>query len=196
MRLLFVVNDIDFFISHRLPIAEFALKNNYEVFVASNSLPNPKIKGITFFKFNINRSSIGLWSNLNSIFQLKKIAKSISPDIVHSITLKSIVLSNLCLIFNRKIKKVNAVSGLGFLFTSERESMASKILKGLFKLINNIGKPHYIFQNKNDLQEFKKLGVKENYSLIKGSGVNKDEFDYFPPKSNEKINIFMLIYKK
>ena len=69
-------------------------------------------------------------------------------------------------------KKVNAVSGLGFLFTSERESMASKILKGLFKLINNIGKPYYIFQNKNDLQEFKKLGVKENYSLIKGSGVN------------------------
>ena len=139
MRLLFVVNDIDFFISHRLPIAEFAIKNNYKVFVASNSLPKTKIKGITFFKFDIKRSSIGLRSNLNSLIQLNKIVKSVSPDIVHSITLKSIVLSNLCLIFNSKIERVNAVSGLGFLFTSERKSIVSKIVKYLFKIINNIG---------------------------------------------------------
>ena len=189
MRLLFVVNDIDFFISHRLPIAEFACKYNYEVFVASNSIPNAKIKGITFFKFDIKRSSIGLWSNLNSLIQLKKIVKSVSPDIVHSITLKSIVLTNLCLIFNRKIKKVNAVSGLGFLFTSERKSVAASIIKGLFKLINYLGKPYYIFQNKNDLEEFEKLGVKENYDLIRGSGVNHKEFKYVFPKTNEKVNI-------
>lgn len=189
MRLLFVVNDIDFFISHRLSIAEFALKNNYEVFVASNSLPNAKIKGITFFKFDIKRSSIGLWSNLNSLIQLKKIVKSVSPDIVHSITLKSIVLSNLCLIFNRKIKRVNAVSGLGFLFTSERKSVASSIIKGLFKLINYLGKPYYIFQNENDLNEFIKLGIKNNYELIKGSGVDHKEFKYNSPTNKQKTNI-------
>jgi glycosyltransferase involved in cell wall biosynthesis len=189
MRLLFVVNDVDFFISHRLPIAEFALKNNYKVFVASNSIPNPKIKGITFFKFDIKRSSIGLWSNLNSLIQLKKIARSVSPDIVHSITLKSIVLLNLSLIFNRKIKKVNTVSGLGYLFTSERKSIVSKIVKYLFKIINNIGKLYYIFQNENDLQEFKKLGVKENYILIRGSGVDHKEFKYTLPKTNPKLNI-------
>jgi glycosyltransferase involved in cell wall biosynthesis len=189
MRLLFVVNDIDFFISHRLPLAEFALKNSHEVFVASNSLPNTKIKGITFFKFDINRSSIRLWSNLNSLIQLKKIVKRVSPDIVHSVTLKSIILSNLCLIFNRKIKRVNAVSGLGFLFTSERKSVTKAIIKALYNLLNKIGKPYYIFQNKYDLQEFKKLGVKENYELIKGSGVNHIDFKYAFPKTNEKVNI-------
>lgn len=189
MRLLFVVNDIDFFISHRLPVAEFALKNNYEVFVASNSLPKTKIKGITFLKFDINRSSVGLWSNLKSLIQLKRLVKSVSPEIVHSVTLKSILLSNLCLIFDRKIKKVNAVSGLGFLFASERKSVPAIIVKGLFNLINIIGKPYYIFQNKNDLQEFKKLSVKENYTLIKGSGVNHKEFKYAIPHNNEKVNI-------
>ena len=125
MRLMFVVNDIDFFISHRLPLAEFALKNNHEVFVVSNELPNINLNGVKFIKFDIDRSSVGFWSNLNSLIQLKKIVKSVSPNIVHSITLKSIVLTNLCLIFNRKIKKVNAVSGLGFLFTSERKSVAA-----------------------------------------------------------------------
>ena len=189
MRLMFVVNDIDFFISHRLPIAEFACKNNFEVFVASNSFPKAKIKGITFIKFDINRSSIGLWSNLNSLIQLKKIVKSVSPHIVHSVTLKSIVLSNLVLIFNRKIKKVNAVSGLGFLFTSERKSVVVAIIKGLIYLLNKIGNPYYIFQNRNDLLEFKNLGVIENFSLIKGSGVNHKEFKYVLPKTNEKVNI-------
>ena len=189
MKILYVVNDIDFFISHRLPIAEFAVKKKYEVFIAANSLPNTKINGITFLNFDINRSSIGLTSNLNSLIQLNKLIKKVSPDIIHSVTLKSILLSNLCLIFNRKIKKVNAVSGLGFLFTSERKSLVALIIKSLFKLINYLDKPYYIFQNENDLQEFKKLGVKENYSLIKGSGVNHNDFKYNPPSKKDKLSI-------
>ena len=189
MKILFVVNDIDFFISHRLPLAEYALKKKHEVFVASNSLPKVKIQGITFLSFKINRSSVGLLSNLKSLIQLNKLIKSISPDIVHSVTLKSILLSNLCLIFNSKIKKVNAVSGLGFLFTAERKSFAAAMLKGLMKFINGIGKPYYIFQNENDLNEFQKFGITDNYKIIKGSGVNHKEFIYIPPPKNQKVNI-------
>ena len=50
MKILYVVNDIDFFISHRLPLAEYAVQRKHEVFVASNSLPKIKIKGINFLK--------------------------------------------------------------------------------------------------------------------------------------------------
>jgi len=189
MKILYVVNDIDFFISHRLPLAEYAVQKKHEVFVASNELPKVNIHSISFLKFQINRSSVGFISNLKSLIQLNKLIKSISPDIVHSVTLKSILLSNLCLIFNRKIKRVNAVSGLGFLFTSERISLAATIIKSLFKLINYFGKPYYIFQNENDLNEFVKLGVKENFKLIKGSGVNHKEFIYTPPIKNQKVNI-------
>lgn len=189
MKLLYVVNDIDFFISHRLPLAQNAIINKHDVFVASNELPKVNINGITFLKFEINRSSVGIISNLNSLIQLFKTIKKVSPDIVHSVTLKSILLSNLCLIFNRKIKRVNAVSGLGFLFTSERISLAAIVIKSLFKFINYLGKPYYIFQNENDLNEFKKLGVKENYSLIGGSGVNHKEFIYTDPIKKQKVNI-------
>lgn len=189
MKILYVINDIDFFISHRLPIAKCAIEKNYEVFVASNELPKVKIHGISFLKFQINRSSVGFISNLNSLIQLFIIIKKVSPDIVHSVTLKPILLSNICLILNRKVKKVNAVSGLGFLFTSEKKSLVAIIIKGLFKLINAISKPYYIFQNKNDLNEFKKLGAKENYKLIKGSGVDHSEFKYMPSIKKEKVVI-------
>ena len=189
MKILYVINDIDFFISHRLPLAEHAISKNYEVFVASNALPKTKTPGVTFLKFEINRSSVGIITNFNSLIQLNKIIKKVSPEIVHSVTIKSIVISNLCLIFNRKIKKVNAVSGLGFLFTSDRKSFSLSIIKSLFHLFNIVNKPYYIFQNENDLQKFKKLRVKDNYKLIKGSGVNHKKFEYNAPIKKDKINI-------
>ncbi|MDB3862234.1 glycosyltransferase family 4 protein [Flavobacteriaceae bacterium] len=188
-KLLFVSNDLDFFLSHRLPLAIEAEKEGYIVYVASDKIPKKKIGNIYFKKYSIYRSSTSITKNLKSLMELKAIFKEISPDIIHSITLKSILLSNLVLLFNRKVKKVNAVSGLGYLFTSNRVSIALFGLKFILRGIITLRRPHFIFQNSQDLNEIKKLGLKGDYSLIKGSGVNKDEFDYIPPRGAKKINI-------
>ena len=189
MRIAYVVNDLDFFISHRLPLAKKAVELGYAVFIISNKLPTIKHKGIDFKVFSIERSSTSIVKNFKSLIELKRIIKDISPDIIHSVTLKSILLSNLVLLFNKKVKKVNAVSGMGYLFTSNRASIALYGLKFILRAIIKLGKPHFIFQNLDDLKEFKKLGLKESYSIIKGSGVNKDEFDYTPLKATKKVNI-------
>lgn len=189
MRIVYVVNDLDFFISHRLPLAKKAVELGYAVFIISNKLPTIKHKGIDFKVFSIERSSTSIVKNFKSLIELKRIIKDISPDIIHSVTLKSILLSNLVLLFNKKVKKVNAVSGMGYLFTSNRVSIALYGLKFILRAIIKLGKPHFIFQNLDDLKEFKKLGLKESYSIIKGSGVNKDEFDYTPLKATKKVNI-------
>lgn len=188
-RILFLVNDLEFFISHRLEIAINARNNGYSVFVVSDKLPEVNYNDIKFLKINLKRSSLSFFSNFISIRDFYFVVKKISPILVHSITLKSIVISNLALIFDKKIKLINAISGLGYLFTSNRNPIALKLLKFVLKTINSIGKPYYIFQNENDLQEFKKLGVKENYSLIKGSGVNHKDFKYNPPIKKDKISI-------
>ena len=189
MKLLFVVNDIDFFISHRLPIAKKAVEQGYSVFTVSNKLPSIKYKGIDFKTFSIERSSTSIIRNFKSLMELKRIIKDISPDIIHSVTLKSILLSNLALLFDKKVKKVNAVSGMGYLFTSNRVSITSYGLKFILRTLIKFGKPHFIFQNLNDLKEFKKLGLKKSYSIVKGSGVDKNEFNYSSPKTTKKINI-------
>lgn len=189
MRIAYVVNDLDFFISHRLPLAKKAVELGYSVFIISNKLPLIKYKGIDFKIFSIERSSTSIIKNFKSLLELKNIIKEISPDIVHSVTLKSILLSNLLLLFNKKVKKVNAVSGMGYLFTSNRASIVLYGLKFILRAIIKLGKPHFIFQNLHDLKEFKKLGLRESYSIIKGSGVNKDEFDFVPLKTTKKVNI-------
>ena len=189
MRLAYVVNDLDFFISHRLPLAKKAVDLGYTVFIVSNKLPTIKHKGIDFRTFSIERSSTSIIKNFKSLLELKRIIKDISPDIIHSVTLKSILLSNLVLLFKRKVNKVNAVSGMGYLFTSNRVSIALYGLKFILRVLIKLGRPHFIFQNLDDLKEFKKLGVNDNYNLIRGSGVNHKEFKYTPPKTNEKVNI-------
>jgi glycosyltransferase involved in cell wall biosynthesis len=189
MKLAFVVNDLDFFISHRLPLAKKAVELGYSVFIISNKLPSIKYKGIDFKTFSIERSSTSIVKNFKSLMELKRIIKEISPDIVHSVTLKSILLSNLVLLLDKKVKKVNAVSGMGYLFTSNRASIVLHGLKFILRVLIKLGRPHIIFQNLDDLKEFQNLGVKENYYLIKGSGVNHKEFNYTLPKTNEKVNI-------
>lgn len=188
-RILFLVNDLEFFISHRLEIAINARNNGYSVFVVSDKLPAVNYNGINFMKINLNRSSLNFFSNFISIIDFYLVVKKISPILVHSITLKAIIISNLALIFDNKINLINAVSGLGFLFTLNRSSIALKLLKFVLKTINSIGRPFYIFQNENDLDEFKKLGVKENYSLIKGSGVNHKVFKFTSPIKKQKVDI-------
>ena len=77
------------FISHRLRIAEEAMKNGFEVMVAckntgrSNEITN---KGIEFIDLRISRSSTNLISELFTLFDFYKIYNNIKPDIVHHIT--------------------------------------------------------------------------------------------------------------
>jgi len=189
MRIAYVVNDLDFFISHRLPLAKKGVELGHSVFIVSNKLPSIKYKGIDFRTFSIKRSSTSIIKNLKSLVELKRIIKNISPDIIHSVTLKSILLSNLVLLFDKKVKKVNAVSGMGYLFTCNRASIALYGLKLILRALIKLRKPHFVFQNLDDLKEFKKLGLKDNYSIIKGSGVDKDEYEYCEFYNNEKVNI-------
>ena len=186
MKIAYVVNDLDFFISHRLPLAKKAEDLGYSVFVLSNSLPSINHEGINFLKFSIDRSSTSIIKNFKSLIELKRIINKISPDIIHSVTLKSILLTNLVLVFDKKVKKVNAVSGMGYLFTSNRVSIALLGLKFILRVIISLGKPHFIFQNLHDLKEFKNLGLKDSFSIIKGSGVSKEEFNYNRPNTKKK----------
>ncbi len=189
MKVLFVVNDLDFFLSHRLPIAYEATNRGYDVLVASNRIPIKEYNSVRFVCFNIDRSSLSISKNINSIIKLKIIINDFSPDLIHCITLKPILYTNILCLFNSKIRIVNAISGLGYLFTQRRNSIEKHLIKILFKVIIKKSSAHYIFQNHQDLNEFKSLGIKNNYKLIRGSGVNQKELQYVRPKNSNKLSI-------
>ena len=188
-RILFFVNDLDFFISHRLDLANEISSKKYDVYVASNTILKENKTKIEFKKIKIDRSNVGLKSNLSSLISIAKIIFNLSPSIIHNVSLKPILFATLISFLFPKIKVVNAISGLGYLFTSDRNSITKQTLFLFLRIILIRNNTHYIFQNGEDLKIFKNLGLKSNYSLIKGSGVDAKEFLFKPPKEKEPVSI-------
>jgi len=194
-KLLFVVNVDWFFISHRLVIAEEALKKGFEVFVAcedtgrSNEITD---KGIKFIDFPFSRSGTNPISELSTLIKFYKIYNKIKPDIVHHITLKPVIYGTLISRLFKVKGIVNAVSGLGYNFTADRKGLVQKIMIRLLRIGFKRNNLTIIFQNDDDKKAFYDLGIisDSNFILkIKGSGADLVKFPHTPLPSFDMIKI-------
>ena len=93
-KLLMVANVDWFFISHRLCIAEDALKEGWDVYVAchDSGRSNEIIeKGINFINISFSRSGTNILEELNTLKKFYNLYKKLKPDVVHHITLKPVI---------------------------------------------------------------------------------------------------------
>lgn len=194
-KLLFVANVDWFFISHRLIIAQEAMKKGFEVFVAcedtgrSNEIAD---KGIEFIDLPFSRSGTNPVSELSTLFKFYKIYNEIKPDIVHHITLKPVIYGTLISKLLKIKGVVNAVSGLGYNFTADRKGLVQKIMILLLKIGFKRNNLTIIFQNDEDKKAFYDLGVISDLNIIvkiKGSGVDLVKFPQSQLPSFDLIKI-------
>jgi glycosyltransferase involved in cell wall biosynthesis len=197
-NIVFVANVDWFFISHRLPLAIEALKRGYSVtLVTKNTGYKSEIEeqNIRFIDIDFERSGKNPIKELLIILKLRKIYHCIQPDIIHHITLKPSIYGTIAA---RRAKVpsivINAVSGLGYLFTDNRKSISTKILMLLLKRAFGDKKSNFIFQNPDDKDLYRKLGFlnENNYIIIKGAGVNENIFQYIEPKTANRVNVTLL----
>ena len=130
-KILFVVNDAAFFISHRLPISHRLIEQGYEVHLASSGEPLPifdKI-GLRFHKLRISRKGKRPLTELLLIWQLYKLFNSLKPDLVHLVTIKPYLYGGIVAKITKVPAVVSAVSGLGFVFMAT--GFKAKFLRAL-----------------------------------------------------------------
>lgn len=195
--LLFIVNVDWFFLSHRLPIAIAAQNRGYEIGVlTSDTGKSDLIKkyGIKFIDFPLHRSYSNIFNEIKSIFFLINTIRKVKPQIVHIVGLKSIIYTSIALFFIRKKPiTINAISGAGTLFTTTDKGLLQKILLKVFHICLS-KKSRFIFQNEDDLTLFKSLSSKiNNCIIIKGSGIDLNEFSYTLPKPTNGLLIITFI---
>ena len=184
-KILFFVNSLSFFLSHRLPIAEALKANGNKVIIAygecdQTSLGIIKKKGFIANHIKIDRGGMNPFKELVTFFLIWKYFKKEKPDIVHLITIKPYLYGGI-VAFLLKIKcVVSAVSGLGYVFSKERtyNRLLLYLLFPLFKLAFAHPNLKVIFQNKNDKKTLIDWGVVKpsKVVLIQGSGVNMEYF--------------------
>lgn len=183
-RIVFIVNVDWFFKSHRLPIALELIDKNYEVHLVSRNtgeFKNLQDYGIICHNVAFHRdfSLRNIFSEIKCVWQLYYTLFRVKPSIIYNVTQKPTLYSNLVSIFlNQKIKIINAVSGLGFLFINTKTSTFKRISISILSIILRRHKnSKFIFQNSDDLEIFrKKLKRDESFYLVKGSGVDECVF--------------------
>ena len=184
-RLLFIVNVDWFFISHRLPIALAAKEKGYEVHVACGMTDKQSYLdelGLITHSLNLSRGSTGIVQEIKSLIDIKNVLKNTQPDIVHFITIKPVLYGGIVARFMNLKNKVFAISGLGYVFTSD--SLKTSVLKffivQLYKISIGSKDSKVIIQNTNDKDLLIDYNIikKEQAILIRGSGVKISAYPY------------------
>jgi len=186
-KLMFVVNSESFFISHRLPIALEAIRQGFEVHIATSldaCVNNVESMGLIVHPLNLNRRSASIFSNSRTFIQILRIFLKVRPDVVHLVTIKPVLLGGVAARFAAVPCVVAAISGLGFVFSSHGIKAAiRRCLAGCFyRLALGHKNLKVIFQNENDQACLVNLShlSRENVSLIRGSGVDLSHYSPAP----------------
>jgi len=188
-KLLILINDLSFFISHRLPIAEAAITKGFEVVIGYGEAGNSdckilKKKNIKIKHVPISRGSKNLFKDLKTFIHIWNFFKKEKPDITHLVTIKPYLYGGVIARLMGIPGLVSAISGLGTLFTSNdlKNKFLRLLLYPIFKFAFNHSNQKIIVQNFDDSNLLSEWGVLDlkKVLLIRGSGVKPNKI---PDKS-------------
>lgn len=191
-----VINVDWLFLLHRLEIAKEAMRLGWRVVIAAKATDKEeeiRSYGFEFINVDISRSGTSVIKELKTIFELFFLYKKIQPDVIYQVTMKPVIYGTLVAKFLGK-NTLNAISGLGYNFTDERQGKVQKIMIKMMRFAFHKKNNILIFENKEDYQELNKLRIinkKNKVQVIKGVGVNLEKFK--PQKQGLKTKVRVLL---
>lgn len=183
MKIILFANTDWYLYNFRLPLAKFIRNKGVEVVFISPPGPyGNKIvaEGFRWIIVPMKRRNLNPFGELYLLLYLIKIYKIEKPDLAHHFTIKAVVYGSIA----TKIAKirccVNAITGLGFVFSSKSiiANLIKPSLKTLLKVILGFGNSILILQNPEDAHTLvsKNIVRLEKIRIIRGSGVNTSLF--------------------
>jgi len=133
--------------------------------------------------------NIAIIRNIYHIYMAEK------PDIVHHISLKTVVLGSMAALFARIPIVINVLTGLGFIFTSSNiivRTIKILVIEPVLKLLFTRNNTWTILQNIDDKRLLMSFDIlsEERIALIRGSGVDLSKFRNIP-EPNGKVRVIL-----
>ncbi len=182
-KLIYFVNVDWFFLSHRLPIAIEAIKQGYEVHIATGITDQLDVllsHGLIVHPLAIGRSTISFVGELNTFWKILQVFKKVQPEIVHLVTIKPVLFGGIAARLAGVPAVVAAISGLGFVFMAKgwKVKIVRSVVVGLYRLALGKRNMKVICQNPDDCQTLiQTAGLSlGKVAIIPGSGVNLSSF--------------------
>jgi N,N'-diacetylbacillosaminyl-diphospho-undecaprenol alpha-1,3-N-acetylgalactosaminyltransferase len=166
----------------RGPLIRRMIKDGYEVVTISpygEFIDKVQALGVKTYEVDFNGHSSGIFSGLKTIKKIYEIIKKEKPDVVHNFTHKPNIFGTLAAKKAGVKNIIMTLTGLGTLFTYAdiKTKILRQILIWQYKYVSQYV-DNIIFQNPDDMEEFKNLKVstKNKYILVNGSGIDLDEY--------------------
>lgn len=184
-RLLLLITEDWYFLSHRKDLAVAALNAGWEVHLACRVRDCAEIirsDGIVLHPLmHLDRRSGNPLTERRAIREIKKLYERIDPDVVHHVALKPIIYGTLAARRNGITSIINALAGMGSAFTESRNlgTIQRRISRRLLQRALQ-GSSVVVVQNEDDFKVItSSLRVaRENVRIIPGSGLDMRKFPY------------------
>lgn len=181
-KVLILVSEDDYFLSHRLPIARALRDAGCTVFVAcSMSQWSDRIRAEGFEPVHVpfDRAGTNPLNDLRTLRAIIAVYRRTRPDIVHHVAIKPVLYGSIAARITGVPKVINALAGLGFLFIGG--GAKRRFMRWFFSIalraVGNRANTRIVVQNADDEAIFRALGFDAARIIqIPGSGVDTDAF--------------------
>lgn len=196
-RLLLIVNDAGFFVSHRLPVALAARDAGFEVHVATAAgEPTAVIRshGIAHHPLRLSRGGTNPLREIAGFMEIVRLLRRLQPDLTHLVTVKPVLYGGLAARLTGVPGVVAAISGLGHVFAvnNPRTRALRRLIIVAYRVALNREGLKVIFQNDDDRNALIRLAVvpPEKTIIVRGSGVDLSAYRPVPEPTGTPVVTF------
>ena len=194
-KILFIVTEDWYFISHRLKLAKYLRKKGFEISVCcrdTGKINDIKKNGIAHYPLRVDRKSLSIIKFFRESISIIKTVRVINPDIVHLISMRPIIIGIISSFFVSS-RFCATFTGMGFLFIKKnlKINFLRKIIIIYLRLFLKFKNLYFIVQNKDDKNFFKSIFKlkKNNLRVIRGSGIDINYFKYHSEKTKNEVRL-------
>ncbi len=184
-KAIMVISEDWYFLSHRFELALALQRAGWEVRVVTQvNRPEDAAMitraGLQLTPLALERGRLFALSDVRYLWRLIRLYRAERPAVVHHVAMKPILYGSLAALFVPRAGVINALAGLGYLFTHRggRVRVVRKMVLLFFRRLFARRQTRVILQNGEDQTFFRdRLGVPAaNLRLVRGSGVATERF--------------------
>ena len=153
--------------------------------------------GLRWEPLPMERRSLNPMRELALLWYLIRLIRREQPTLVHGFTIKCAVYGSLAARLAGVPIRVNAVAGMGYVFTSDqlKARVLRPVVRGLLRLALGGEQARLILQNSDDVALFTQAGLvdPEHIRLIRGSGVDCARFADVPRAASNDGSLRVLL---
>lgn len=178
-KLLFLVTEDWYFVSHRLDLAIAAREAGYDVVVATRVDRHGErilAAGLKLCPIAFNRAGLNPLEELRTLIELVRLYRREAPGIVHHVALKPIIYGSLVARLLGIGGIVNALAGFGYVFSSTglRAKLLRTLARPLLKFALGGRNSRLVVQNRDHREQVVREGwvAADAVHLIHGAGID------------------------